>query len=87
MCDKILEESGVLGDVSIEVYPLHFIPLEQDLLSLCLDEAFRDLYLVSWCPSKDSDPLTPARNKTLPQYSLLLKRSCRFRLPTGSSLV
>ena len=46
VCDTILEESGVLGDISIEVLRLHFIPLEQDLLSLCLDDAFNDIYLV-----------------------------------------
>lgn len=50
VCDKILEESGVLGDVSVDVFPLHFIPLEQDLLSLCLDNAFGDLYLVCTTP-------------------------------------
>ena len=47
VCEKILEESGVLGDVSVDILPLHFIPLEQDLLSLCYDDAFSDLYLVS----------------------------------------
>lgn len=50
VCDKILEESGVLGDVSVEVFPLHFIPLEQDLLSLCYEDAFSDLYLVGRLP-------------------------------------
>ena len=45
--DKILEESGVLGDLSVEVLPLYFIPLEQDLLSLCLEDSFGDIYLVS----------------------------------------
>ncbi|KAI9806850.1 MAG: hypothetical protein M1833_002507 [Piccolia ochrophora] len=42
---KILEEAGVLGDVNIAEYPLYFIPLEKDLLSLELDEAFSDMYL------------------------------------------
>ena len=45
--DKILEESGVLGELSIEVLPLYFIPFESDLLSLCLDDAFENTYLVS----------------------------------------
>lgn len=63
--DKIFEESGVLGDVNIEVYPLHFVPLERDLLSLCIEDAFNDLYLVSdllqpsaWCLqfAKAKDP-------------------------------
>lgn len=42
----ILEEAGVLGDISVEELPLYFVPLEQDVLSLGLEEAFGDLYLV-----------------------------------------
>jgi vacuolar protein sorting-associated protein 33A len=45
--NQILEESGVLGEVSISEYPLYFIPLADDLLSLELDDSFSDLYLVS----------------------------------------
>jgi hypothetical protein len=37
----------VLGDVSIHEYPLAFIPLADDLLSLEIEDAFGDLYLVS----------------------------------------
>ena len=36
----------MLGDVSIEEFPLFFIPLEQDVLSLELEDSFGDLYLV-----------------------------------------
>ncbi|KAL8719175.1 MAG: hypothetical protein Q9225_003796, partial [Loekoesia sp. 1 TL-2023] len=43
--DKILEESGVLGDIAVEVLPLHFVPLDQDVLSLAYDDPFGDLYL------------------------------------------
>jgi lysine-specific histone demethylase 1 len=43
--DKLLEEAGVLGDANIAELPLFFFPLEKDLLSLELDNAFRDLYL------------------------------------------
>jgi len=46
VCNKILEEAGVLGDISVEEFPLHFIPLEQDVLSLALQDSFADLYLV-----------------------------------------
>ena len=46
MCNKILEEAGVLGDVGVEELDLRFIPLEEDVLSLCLDDSFSDLYLV-----------------------------------------
>ncbi|KAI4148430.1 MAG: hypothetical protein LQ341_001577 [Variospora aurantia] len=44
--DRILEEAGVLGDVAVEVLPLHFVPLDQDVLSLAYDDHFGDLYLV-----------------------------------------
>lgn len=49
--DKLLEEAGVLGDVNITELPLSFFPLEKDVLSLELDDSFRDLYL-----SKDVTP-------------------------------
>lgn len=42
--NKILEEAGVLGDVNVAELPLFFLPLEDDLLSLEIDEAFNDLY-------------------------------------------
>ncbi|MCJ1243068.1 hypothetical protein MMC30_000264 [Trapelia coarctata] len=45
VCNKILEDAGVLGDVSVEEFPLYFIPLQQDVLSLELADSFGDLYL------------------------------------------
>lgn len=41
----------MLGDVNISELPLSFFPLEKDVLSLELDDSFRDLYL-----SKDVTP-------------------------------
>ena len=41
----ILEEHGVLGEANISELPLHFIPLEPDVLSLELQESFSDLSL------------------------------------------
>lgn len=43
--EKVLEEAGILGDVTIAEYPLYFVPLENDVLSLELEDSFRDLYL------------------------------------------
>lgn len=43
--DQLLEEEGVLGDCNISDLPLSFFPLEKDVLSLELDDSFRDLYL------------------------------------------
>lgn len=45
--NAVLEEAGITGDVNIAELPLYFMPLEQDILSLELDESFGDLYLVS----------------------------------------
>ncbi|KAL1898410.1 Vacuolar protein-sorting-associated protein 33 [Ceratocystis pirilliformis] len=50
--DRLLEESGVMGDVTISELPLSFFQLERDVLSLELDDAFHDLYL-----TKDTTPL------------------------------
>ena len=46
MSNQILEDSGVLGEVNIAEYPLYFVPLAEDLVSLELDNAVKDLYLV-----------------------------------------
>lgn len=51
MSDQLLEEEGVLGDVNISELPFSFFPLEDDVLSLELDDSFKDLYL-----SKDVTP-------------------------------
>ncbi|KAF8336635.1 Sec1-like protein [Cantharellus anzutake] len=45
LCDRILEEEGVLGEVNISSYKLEFIPLEDDLISLELDRVWREIYL------------------------------------------
>nr|5BUZ_A Chain A, SM (Sec1/Munc18-like) protein [Thermochaetoides thermophila DSM 1495]5BUZ_D Chain D, SM (Sec1/Munc18-like) protein [Thermochaetoides thermophila DSM 1495]5BV0_A Chain A, SM (Sec1/Munc18-like) protein [Thermochaetoides thermophila DSM 1495]5BV1_A Chain A, VPS33 [Thermochaetoides thermophila DSM 1495]5BV1_C Chain C, VPS33 [Thermochaetoides thermophila DSM 1495] len=50
--DKVLEEAGVLGDANISELPLYFFPLERDVLSLELNDSFRDLYL-----AKDPTPV------------------------------
>ncbi|EPS33408.1 hypothetical protein PDE_08370 [Penicillium oxalicum 114-2] len=43
--NAVLEEAGIVGDVNIAEFPLQFLPLEQDILSLELDDSFGDLYL------------------------------------------
>ena len=50
--DQILEEAGVMGEVSIHEYPLYFISVAEDVLSLELEDAFSDLYL-----RKDPNPI------------------------------
>lgn len=46
LCDKVLEEEGVLGELTISSYKLEFIPVEDDLLSLEWDSTFKDIFLV-----------------------------------------
>ncbi|KAK4185529.1 Sec1-like protein [Podospora australis] len=52
LSDKVLEEAGVLGDTNVAELPLYFFPLDKDVLSLELDDSFRDLYL-----AKDPTPV------------------------------
>lgn len=51
--DQLLEEAGVLGEASVSEWPLFFVPLADDVLSLELEDAVSDLYLVcaswNWC--------------------------------------
>ncbi|TCD62501.1 hypothetical protein EIP91_006797 [Steccherinum ochraceum] len=42
---RILEEEGVLGDVTISSYNLQFIPLADDVLSLENEAAFKELWV------------------------------------------
>ncbi|KAL2631473.1 hypothetical protein R1flu_016159 [Riccia fluitans] len=42
VCEKVLEEEGILNNVTILEYPLHFIPFDEDVLSLELDTAFKE---------------------------------------------
>ena len=44
--DQLLEEAGVLGEASVSEWPLFLVPLAEDVLSLELEDAVSDLYLV-----------------------------------------
>lgn len=43
----ILEEEGVLGDVTVSSYDLQFIPIADDVISLENDNAFKEIWVVS----------------------------------------
>ncbi|KAF4311281.1 Vacuolar protein sorting-associated protein 33A [Botryosphaeria dothidea] len=43
--DQVLEEAGVLGEVNVAEWPLNFVPLSDDLLSLELEDSITDLYV------------------------------------------
>lgn len=45
--NKIFEDAGILGDLVVEELPWYFLPLENDVLSLELNDSFGDLFLVS----------------------------------------
>jgi hypothetical protein len=46
LISQILEEEGVLGEITIVPFNLQFIPLEEDLLSLEHENAFKDIWAV-----------------------------------------
>ena len=46
LISRILEEEGVLGDVTISSYNLQFIPIADDVISLEDDNAFKELWVV-----------------------------------------
>nr|XP_019003591.1 ATP-binding protein [Kwoniella mangroviensis CBS 8507]OCF67052.1 ATP-binding protein [Kwoniella mangroviensis CBS 8507] len=45
LCRRVLEDQGVAGDVTISEFKLELIPVEDDLLSLEMDDVARDIYL------------------------------------------
>ncbi|KAH9837352.1 Sec1-like protein, partial [Rhodofomes roseus] len=45
LVSRILEEEGVLGDITISSYNLQFIPLADDVISLENDNAFKELWV------------------------------------------
>ncbi|KAG0326938.1 hypothetical protein BGZ99_008702 [Dissophora globulifera] len=45
LCEKVLEDEGVFGEITKGEYHLDLIPLEDDLLSLEWDSTFKELYL------------------------------------------
>ncbi|OAG39377.1 hypothetical protein AYO21_06393 [Fonsecaea monophora] len=50
--NRILEDEGILGDVNVSELPIYFLPLEDDMFSLEMEDAFNDLYL-----RRDPSPL------------------------------
>ncbi len=43
---RVLEEEGVLGEVTISSFNMQLIPLEDDLISLEHDNAFKEIWVV-----------------------------------------
>ncbi|KAG8965490.1 hypothetical protein FRC00_001654, partial [Tulasnella sp. 408] len=47
LCDRVLEEEGVFGEITISNYKLEFIPLEDDLLSLEWESTYKEIFLAA----------------------------------------
>uniref|UniRef100_A0A7S4HA49 Uncharacterized protein n=1 Tax=Guillardia theta TaxID=55529 RepID=A0A7S4HA49_GUITH len=45
MCERVLEEEGVFDDISLTDFDLGFIPIDDNLISLEMSDAFRELKL------------------------------------------
>ncbi|KIK70533.1 hypothetical protein GYMLUDRAFT_149956 [Collybiopsis luxurians FD-317 M1] len=45
LVSRLLEEEGVLGDITISAYNLQFLPIADDVISLEYDSAFKDIWL------------------------------------------
>eukprot|EP00794_Sanderia_malayensis_P009524 gene9524-10510_t len=53
VCELVLEREGIYGDVSIDEFPLDFISLDEDVLSMEMPLCFKDIYLNgdhTWTP-------------------------------------
>lgn len=46
VCEQVLEEEGVLGDITLGELALDLVVFEEDLLSLELQHTFKELELV-----------------------------------------
>lgn len=46
LVSRILEEEGILGDITISSYNLQFIPIANDVISLENDNAFKEIWVV-----------------------------------------
>ncbi|XP_075774147.1 vacuolar protein sorting-associated protein 33B isoform X1 [Pelodiscus sinensis] len=45
LCELVLEEEGIYGDVTCDEWAFYLLPLDDDLLSMELPEFFRDFFL------------------------------------------
>lgn len=83
LVSRILEEEGVLGDVTIASYNLQFIPIAEDVISLEHENALRELWVVSedmyhfWLAGRLMHVYS--RTGTRPLYLILHKLSSRYR--------
>jgi hypothetical protein len=83
--DQLLEAAGVLGEASVSEWPMFFVPLADDVLSLELEDAVSDLYLVWSLTSQTMMMLTFHSEKTQRPSTSLQRRSCYSNKSQASS--
>lgn len=44
---RVLEEEGVLGEVTVSAFNMQFIPIADDVVSLEHESAFKEIWVVS----------------------------------------
>eukprot|EP00158_Paraphelidium_tribonemae_P006625 Partr_v1_DN27909_c2_g1_i2_m11004 putative Vacuolar Protein len=58
LCERALEEEGVLGDITIGEYHMDIVPLDSDVFSFEMESVFHDLYsegdITMLCPIADA---------------------------------
>lgn len=47
IAERMLEESGIYGDIFVDEFPIDFISLENDLLSMEIPDSFSSLFAVN----------------------------------------
>lgn len=95
LCDRVLEEEGVFGEITISNYKLEFIPLEDDLLSLEWESTYKEIFLVRASPlylfPNNADESSCARlhryrMEMKPPYTTQLRLCLPFNRRTAYSL-
>ena len=46
LCTAVLQDEGVYGAVEMYTFPMEFVPLEKDVLSLELENSYKSIFLV-----------------------------------------
>lgn len=80
MCEQLLDEGGILADVTVRELPLDWVPLEEDLLSLEMPWAFKASGASSWERAGAVFP-RGAANHGLHSFGALCGRSSHCALP------
>ncbi|KAG6868565.1 hypothetical protein C0993_001012 [Termitomyces sp. T159_Od127] len=82
---QILEEEGVLGDITISAYNLQFVPLADDVISLEYEDAFKDIWVVrTYLHLRRSGPSTSPPLSNVPASTLKKDAKKKHHLTTST---